>query len=255
MPSVSGFAELIKKARGVHQTAPRFPLFPRNERCPHRPVRIAPVGVGDCPPSCHPIPACCRSRQSGHFLEIASLLPPLAALRRFPRRPAHRTPLKTCHCEPARTSVWQTVIPLRRTSDTWENGFPRRFAPRNDIFTKIILFCVGRGSTPPACVLLSGERGGAEPPPLRMFCKFLCRAAPMCAAADMHRISIPCVGVGVPDDPFHRTPQKMSLRTGAHAGVANRLLFSPFHPKKQTPNYAKHKNPKTPCEEGYTMLK
>ena len=28
MPSVSGFAELIKKARGVHQNAPRFPLSP-----------------------------------------------------------------------------------------------------------------------------------------------------------------------------------------------------------------------------------
>ena len=44
------------------------------------------VGEGlSCPPLCQPIPGHCRGRQSGHFLEIASLLPPPAALRRFPR--------------------------------------------------------------------------------------------------------------------------------------------------------------------------
>ena len=55
-----------------------------------RPVerRTASVGGGDCPPSCQPIPAHCCGRQSGHFLETGSLHPPLAALRRFPRRPA-----------------------------------------------------------------------------------------------------------------------------------------------------------------------
>ena len=100
-----------------------------------RPVerRTASVGGGDCPPSCQPIPAHCRGRQSGHFLETGSLHPPLAALRRFPRRPAvdhtphprpmrragcphpaaetHRTSCqKTCHCEPARRLVWQSVF-------------------------------------------------------------------------------------------------------------------------------------------------
>ena len=35
-------------------------------------------------PSCQPAPSRCRGRQSGHFLETASLLPPQAALRRFP---------------------------------------------------------------------------------------------------------------------------------------------------------------------------
>ena len=45
------------------------------------------VGVGGCPPSCQPIPGHCRARQSGHFLETGSLHLPLAALRRFPRRP------------------------------------------------------------------------------------------------------------------------------------------------------------------------
>ena len=56
---------------------------------PVRPVQYASMGcVGaglSCPPSCQPIPGHCRGRQSGHFLEIASLFPPLAALRRFPR--------------------------------------------------------------------------------------------------------------------------------------------------------------------------
>ncbi len=37
-----------------------------------------------CPPLCQPIPGHYRARQSGHFLEIGSLLPPLAALHRFP---------------------------------------------------------------------------------------------------------------------------------------------------------------------------
>ena len=45
------------------------------------------VGAGGCPPSCQPIPGRCRVRQSGHFLETGSLHLPLAALRRFPRRP------------------------------------------------------------------------------------------------------------------------------------------------------------------------
>ena len=38
-----------------------------------------------CPPSCQPVGWHCHARQPGHFLEIASLHPPLAALRRFPR--------------------------------------------------------------------------------------------------------------------------------------------------------------------------
>ena len=38
-----------------------------------------------CPPSCQPTLGRCRGRQPGHFLEIASLFPPRAALRRFLR--------------------------------------------------------------------------------------------------------------------------------------------------------------------------
>ena len=43
-------------------------------------------GAHVCPPSCQPTGRHCHARQPGHFLEIALLLPPLAALRRFPRR-------------------------------------------------------------------------------------------------------------------------------------------------------------------------
>ena len=64
-------------------------------------------------------------------------------------------------------------VPCAAPSPHRENGFPRRCAPRNDIFMK----------------MRCPWTGGAEPPPLRLFCKFLCRAAPMCAAADTHRTS------------------------------------------------------------------
>ena len=41
-------------------------------------------------PSCQPAAGGYRSRQPGHFLESASLHPPPAALRRFPRRPLQK---------------------------------------------------------------------------------------------------------------------------------------------------------------------
>ena len=41
-------------------------------------------------PSCQPAAGGYRSRQPGHFLESASLHPPQAALRRFPRRPLQK---------------------------------------------------------------------------------------------------------------------------------------------------------------------
>ena len=64
--------------------------------------------------------------------------------------PASYPMSKPCHCEPARGLVWQSVFPLCRTITTRGNGFPRRFAPRNDSYTKILLPSVGRGDhTPP----------------------------------------------------------------------------------------------------------
>ena len=83
-----------RAAKNYHcgSTATRQSVFPPPHRMPC-------VGVGACPPSCQPIPVHCRGRQSGHFLETGSLLPPPAALRRFPRRPAvtRRTKKRTAH--------------------------------------------------------------------------------------------------------------------------------------------------------------
>ena len=129
------------------------------------------VGGGDCPPSCQPIFTHCRGRQSGHFLETASLLPPPAALRRFPRRPACTAPprLRRAGCpHPAADYAWNLLLCVRA------GFYPARFA--------------------------------APPVTPR-------RAAPMCAAA-------------------RHTPhsQKMSLRTGAHAGVAIRTPLAPHYP-------------------------
>ena len=63
----------------------------RRGRRPLRKRILWCVGEGlSCPPLCQPIPGHCRGRQSGHFLEIASLLPPPAALRRFPLRRGDR---------------------------------------------------------------------------------------------------------------------------------------------------------------------
>ena len=42
------------------------------------------ASVIPCPPLCQPAGRHCHARQPGHFLEIASLHPPLAALRLFP---------------------------------------------------------------------------------------------------------------------------------------------------------------------------
>ena len=61
------------------------------------------VGAGfSCPPSFQPTGGHCRGRQSGHFLEIASLHPPLAALRRFPRPVLTGKP---CPARPPHTAV------------------------------------------------------------------------------------------------------------------------------------------------------
>ena len=79
----------------------------RTERCPHRPapphLLLHSVGAGfSCPPLCQPTDGHCRGRQSGHFLEIASLHPLLAALRRFPRPVLTGKP---CPARPPHTAV------------------------------------------------------------------------------------------------------------------------------------------------------
>ena len=83
-------------------------------------------------------------------------------------------PPKNCHCEPV-TDVTGVAIRnthLRRTG----KRIPTSLRSSEGQFMK------------KRCP----SSGGAEPPPLRMFCKFLCRAAPMCAAAGAHRTSQTC---------------------------------------------------------------
>ena len=79
------------------RTSPQTGVAIRTPRAPHF---LSRVGGGDCPPSCQPISTHCRGRQSVHFLETASLLPPPAALRRFPRPPMRCGIGKTGVAEP-----------------------------------------------------------------------------------------------------------------------------------------------------------
>ena len=82
----AGFLRMATAIRGM----------PGSEFEPRRPLQNTTLsgGVFSCAPrrspSCQPADGGCRSRQPGHFLESASLHPPQAALRRFPRRPLQK---------------------------------------------------------------------------------------------------------------------------------------------------------------------
>ena len=92
---------VMPASRGTSSKSPRFIRhrrrfgdFPAEGNGPHLALPLGELspkvteracrGFGDsCPPSCQPVGWHCYARQPGHFLEIASLHPPLAALRRF----------------------------------------------------------------------------------------------------------------------------------------------------------------------------
>ena len=112
---------------------------------------------------------------------------------------ARRT-FNPCHCEPARTLVWQSVPPRISCIFLRRAGFPHPAADKH--------------STPQTLSLRAHSAVAIRIPSLS-----------------------PSVGVGVPDDPHaqppchavgatlavaRRTPQTLSLRASAHTGVAIR---------------------------------
>ena len=85
-PPIAPYAPLLAKTLSLRGAERRGNPYSLRAASHH----YVSVGRGDCPPSCQPVSAHCRGRQSGHFLETASLLPPPAARRRFPRPPMRR---------------------------------------------------------------------------------------------------------------------------------------------------------------------
>ena len=87
---VPPYTALLCRGRCLHRPGGTDFQVARRAACglgrpPLRKRILQCVGEGlSCPPLCQPIPGHCRGRQPGHFLEIGSLLPPPAALRRFP---------------------------------------------------------------------------------------------------------------------------------------------------------------------------
>ena len=149
----------------------------------------------------------------------------------------HRT-LQKCHCEPVTDVTGVAIRSFLCTAPlvTRGNGFPRRCAPRNDILTKIILPCVGAGFYParsaaPSRLSPVGRRPCVPPPTI---------AAPPTAGHTgpalqaFYQLRTPCpapVGRGAltPLPICTAFPKNLSLRTGAHAGVAIRpSFFRPF---------------------------
>ena len=129
----------VRRGRRPRRPAPPHLLLPiRRDRCLHRPAYRAPcnpsVGAGfSCPPSCQPIPGHCCGRQSGHFLETASLLLPPAALRRFPRPREGQSPSPTHHQEMLCVHCCNVSLPGPFSNRPWQSVPRSRFFPHSTI--------------------------------------------------------------------------------------------------------------------------
>ena len=82
----AGFLRMATAIRGM----PGSEFEPRRPLQKHHPIGWCFFRAPRRSPSCQPADGGYRSRQPGHFLESASLHPPQAALRRFPRRPLQK---------------------------------------------------------------------------------------------------------------------------------------------------------------------
>ena len=81
-----GEAGLLRMATAI-RGMPGSEFEPRRPLQKHHPTGGVFLCAPQRSPSCQPAAGGYRSRQPGHFLESASLHPPQAALRCFPRRP------------------------------------------------------------------------------------------------------------------------------------------------------------------------
>ncbi len=159
----------------------------------------------------------------------------------------HRTPQK-CHCEPVTDVTGVAIRSILCTAPlvTRGNGFPRRCAPRNDILTKIILPCVGAGFylarfAAPSRLSPVG-RHPCVPPPTHTAPPAAGHTGPALQAFYQLRTSCPApVGRGAltPLPICTAFPKNLSLRTGAHAGVAIRSSFFALSSKISSPKLCK----------------
>ena len=135
-------------------------------------------GVFSCAPrrspSCQPAAGGYRSRQPGHFLESASLHPPQAALRRFPRRPLQKHhPIGWCFfvCASALTVV---SAGCRRLPQPTAGTLPRKRLASSAAGGASALSSSPAPKTPPYrvvffCVRLSTQRRVSRLPTATFF--------------------------------------------------------------------------------------
>ena len=170
---------------------------------PPAPHLLLPL-VGRHP--CVPPPTYAVPSTAGH------IGPALQAFRRgrCPHRPARTAPPKNCHCEPVRTLVWQSVLP---PAQHHIRGTDCHVAPLLAMTFYENHSAMRRGRRLPAVV-------PADSRPLSW---------PPIGALPRNRLASSATGGASPISPTPRRHpphfQKMSLRTGAHAGVAIRTLL------------------------------
>ena len=161
--------------------------------------------------------------------------PALQAFRRgrCPHRPARTVPPKNCHCEPVRTLVWQSVL---SPAQHHIRGTDCHVAPLLAMTFYENHSAMRRGRRLPAVVPADSRPLSWPPigalPRNRLASSATGGASPISPTPRLHRTPCPApVGRGAltPLPICTAFPKNLSLRTGAHAGVAIRpSFFRPF---------------------------